>query len=278
MDFTVVPLETAGVDERPDAARAAAGRRRAGLDHRRHQRRAPAAGGFVDDDRRDGGAIRARRVGLAPRVGAGHAERCCGARSATVGALLVAAAIADAGRRLYESECAQAQRSQARWDGRRARARSRRARWRSRSACCRWCTRGSGIGAIGHGDAGAGRHVPMAPAVRRLQLAVAIIVLSTAALLFRSADALARVNPGFVAEGVSVFELMLPDSRYGSPARRIEFQRRLLERGRRRSRRAGCGRRGLPAVRRRHLDRQHDDRASGRRGRDGEAARGPARR
>jgi predicted permease len=62
-----------------------------------------------------------------------------------------------------------------------------------------------------------------------LQLAVAIIVLSTAALLYRSADRLADVNPGFVAEGVSVFEFMLPESRYGTPDRRIELQRRLLE-------------------------------------------------
>jgi len=62
-----------------------------------------------------------------------------------------------------------------------------------------------------------------------VQLAIAIVVLSTAVLLFRSADALAHVNPGFVAEGVSVFELMLPDSRYGTPARRVEFERRLLE-------------------------------------------------
>jgi len=71
------------------------------------------------------------------------------------------------------------------------------------------------------------------PRWRRLfvvvQLAIAIIVLSTAALLFRSADRLAHVNPGLVAEGVSVFELMLPDSRYGSPAHRIAFQRRLLD-------------------------------------------------
>src|SRR5882762_9455456 len=71
------------------------------------------------------------------------------------------------------------------------------------------------------------------PRWRRLfvvvQLAVAIIVLSTAALLFRSADALARVNPGFVSEGVSVFEIVLPESRYGTPARRVEFERRLLE-------------------------------------------------
>src|SRR5439155_3212780 len=52
---------------------------------------------------------------------------------------------------------------------------------------------------------------------------------STAALLSRSADALARVNPGFVADKVSVFELMVPATRYGSPASRIEFQRRLLD-------------------------------------------------
>ena len=62
-----------------------------------------------------------------------------------------------------------------------------------------------------------------------LQLAMAIVVLSTAGLLFRSADSLARVNPGLVAEGVSVFDLMLPESRYGSPARRIDFERRLLD-------------------------------------------------
>ena len=37
---------------------------------------------------------------------------------------------------------------------------------------------------------------------------VAIVVLSTSALLFRSANALARVHPGFIPEGVSVFELM----------------------------------------------------------------------
>jgi putative ABC transport system permease protein len=62
-----------------------------------------------------------------------------------------------------------------------------------------------------------------------VQLAVAIIVLSTAGLLFRSADALAHVNPGFVADGVSVFDIMLPESRYGTPQRRVEFERRLLE-------------------------------------------------
>jgi predicted permease len=79
-----------------------------------------------------------------------------------------------------------------------------------------------------------GTAVPVGmPRWRRLfvivQLAVAIIVMSTAALLFRSADTLAHVNPGFVADGVRAFELMLPESRYASAARRNEFQRRLLE-------------------------------------------------
>ena len=59
-------------------------------------------------------------------------------------------------------------------------------------------------------------------------LALPIVVLSTAGLLYRSADRLAAVNPGLAADGVSVFELMLPDTKYGAPARRIEFQRRML--------------------------------------------------
>jgi putative ABC transport system permease protein len=62
-----------------------------------------------------------------------------------------------------------------------------------------------------------------------VQLAIAIVVLATAAQLFRSADRLAAINPGFVADGVHVFELMPPDSQYGSPSRRVELQRRLLE-------------------------------------------------
>jgi predicted permease len=62
-----------------------------------------------------------------------------------------------------------------------------------------------------------------------VQLAVAIVVLSAAALLFRSADSLSHVNPGFVAQGVAVYELMLPESRYPSPASRVDFQRHLLE-------------------------------------------------
>ena len=62
-----------------------------------------------------------------------------------------------------------------------------------------------------------------------VQLATAVIVLSTAMFLFRSAGKLADVNPGFAPDGVSVFELMLPDTRYGAPPQRIEFQRRLLE-------------------------------------------------
>jgi predicted permease len=62
-----------------------------------------------------------------------------------------------------------------------------------------------------------------------VQLAVAVVVLSTAALLFRSASSLSRVDPGFVADGVNVFEMMLPPSRYATPPSRVAFQRRLLD-------------------------------------------------
>ena len=59
-------------------------------------------------------------------------------------------------------------------------------------------------------------------------LAIPIMVISTAGLLARSAYGLAAVNPGLTADGVSVFELMLPATTYGAPARRIELQRHLL--------------------------------------------------
>jgi len=62
-----------------------------------------------------------------------------------------------------------------------------------------------------------------------VQLAVALVVLSTAAQLFGSAARLSRVDPGFVADGVSVFEVMLPPSRYAAPPARVAFQRRLLD-------------------------------------------------
>jgi predicted permease len=60
-------------------------------------------------------------------------------------------------------------------------------------------------------------------------LAIPIVVLSTAGLLVRSAYRLAAVNPGLSADGVSVFEVMLPETKYGAPARRVEFQRQMLD-------------------------------------------------
>ena len=229
MDFTVVPLRDAGVDERPDAPGSAVVRRGAGPDHRRHQRGAPSAGGFVDDDRRDGGAVGAWRVGLAPGIRAGHAER----------AVVRARDRRRAARRR--------RRSKRRWPPIRKRMCPGSAKSGSTgppapspwSSACALALAISLLPIVYARKAGSARSVTATPVPvgmprwRRLfvvlQLAVAVIVLSTAALLFRSADALSRVNPGFVAEGVSVFELMLPDSRYGTPARRIEFQRRLLD-------------------------------------------------
>ena len=62
-----------------------------------------------------------------------------------------------------------------------------------------------------------------------VQLAIAVIVLSTGALLYRSADRLARIDPGLARGGVDVFELMLPDARYGTPVRRADFARRMVD-------------------------------------------------
>jgi putative ABC transport system permease protein len=62
-----------------------------------------------------------------------------------------------------------------------------------------------------------------------VQLALALVVLSTAASLYRSASALAQVNPGFVAEGVTTFDVLLPASRYAEPQSRIDFQTRVID-------------------------------------------------
>ena len=81
----------AGADQRPHAAVPAAVRRRAGARHRGDRCRPPSARGCVDDDRRDGGAIGARRDDVAAGVAQGTLSVVWCAL-ATVGALVVAAA------------------------------------------------------------------------------------------------------------------------------------------------------------------------------------------
>ena len=77
------------------------------------------------------------------------------------------------------------------------------AHWRSRSACCR-----SSYAEESRARPDRSRRLRCQSACpdgggcsSSFNSPLAIIVLSTAALLFRSADALARVNPGFVARG-----------------------------------------------------------------------------
>jgi putative ABC transport system permease protein len=69
-------------------------------------------------------------------------------------------------------------------------------------------------------------------ALRRILLvthvAIVIVVLAVAAALTRSWWQLSAVTPGIRADGVTVLQFMLPQSRYDTPPRRIEFQRRLL--------------------------------------------------
>ena len=129
---------------------------------------------------------------------------------------------------------------------------------------------------IRRGYSGSGRHVALAPAVRRSSTRRSDRRAVDGGAALPQRRSLADVNPGFVAQGVSVFELMLPDSRYGSPAGRIELQRRLLELVEDLPGRQVAATVDVSAVRRRHLDHQHDDREPGRDGHDGEAARGAA--
>ncbi len=69
-------------------------------------------------------------------------------------------------------------------------------------------------------------------ALRRILLvthvAIVVAVLAVAAGLTRSWQQLSEVTPGIRSEGVTVLQFMLPQSRYDTPARRIEFQQRLL--------------------------------------------------
>jgi predicted permease len=62
-----------------------------------------------------------------------------------------------------------------------------------------------------------------------LQIAVALVVLSGSALLLRTADRLHNVHPGFEADQVTTFQILLPFARYGDAAR-VAFHARLTER------------------------------------------------
>ena len=62
------------------------------------------------------------------------------------------------------------------------------------------------------------------------QVSLAVILLVGASLLIESMVHLTRQSPGFDPNGVMVFNLDLPDARYGKPEQSIVFFRELLER------------------------------------------------
>lgn len=62
-----------------------------------------------------------------------------------------------------------------------------------------------------------------------LQIAVALVVLAGSALLLRTAHRLHDVHPGFEADQVTTFRILLPFARYGDTAR-VAFHARLTER------------------------------------------------
>lgn len=61
-----------------------------------------------------------------------------------------------------------------------------------------------------------------------LQLAAALVVVAGSTLLLRTADRLHDVDPGFDADGVTVFQFLLPFARYPETAR-VAFHARLRE-------------------------------------------------
>ncbi|MBZ5593900.1 MAG: ABC transporter permease [Acidobacteriia bacterium] len=62
------------------------------------------------------------------------------------------------------------------------------------------------------------------------EVALALLLVIGATLTIRSLARLQAVNPGFNSEGVLTADLMLPESGYAEPARRVNFFKMLLER------------------------------------------------
>jgi putative ABC transport system permease protein len=86
------------------------------------------------------------------------------------------------------------------------------------------------------GGAGESRLVPAGAPSRRLnllaacELALTLVLLVGAGLLLRSFVALVLVDQGFDSRGAVALQVSLPASRYPSPAARMAFHERLLER------------------------------------------------
>jgi predicted permease len=82
----------------------------------------------------------------------------------------------------------------------------------------------------GRGSSG-GRHTQwMRSGLVVAEIALAVMLLSTAGLLVRSFEALQREEPGFTPEGVITVQLSLPPARYDSPEKRYAFADAALDR------------------------------------------------
>jgi predicted permease len=84
------------------------------------------------------------------------------------------------------------------------------------------------VGAMRDGARATGRH-RLRGALVVSELALAVVLLTGAGLLFKSFLRLQQVDPGFQAARLVMFRVSLPESRYPEPARRLQFFQRALE-------------------------------------------------
>jgi putative ABC transport system permease protein len=73
-------------------------------------------------------------------------------------------------------------------------------------------------------------HAKLRGALVVSEVALAVVLLIGASLLFESLIRLSHVSPGFDPQGVATFNINLPDVRYGKPEQSAAFYRQLLER------------------------------------------------
>lgn len=82
----------------------------------------------------------------------------------------------------------------------------------------------------GRGNSGGKRTQFLRSGLVVAEIALAVLLLSTALLLVRSFEALQRENPGFNPEGVITVQLSLPPARYDAPEKTIAFTETVLTR------------------------------------------------
>jgi putative ABC transport system permease protein len=74
------------------------------------------------------------------------------------------------------------------------------------------------------------RHLWLRSSLVVAEIALALMLLATAALLIKSFNRLQDVSPGFVRENVLTAQLALPAAKYGTPEKQVAFHDAVLER------------------------------------------------